>query len=74
MFNVSDVAKPLASTAKVCEAGNRTSVGPEPGKSFVEKISTGDRMGLKMNKGTYDFKAKYTDDGETGNITLDRGA
>jgi len=74
MFNVADVAKPLASAAKVCEAGNRIILDPEPGKSFIENISTGERMGLKVVKGTYVFEVKYSDDGEIGNITLDSGA
>ena len=74
MFNVADVAKPLASAVKVCEAGNRIIMDPEPGKSYVENILTGERMLLKRDKGTFVFEVEYTDDGEMGNITLDSGA
>lgn len=74
MFNVADVAKPLASAAKVCEAGNRIVLEPEPGRSYVENIESGERMLLKKEKGTYVFEVKYLDDGMVGNITLDSGA
>ena len=74
MFNVANVAKPLASAAKVVEAGNRIVMDPEPGKSYVENIITGERMLLKKDKGTYIFEVKYLDDGKMGSITLDSGA
>jgi hypothetical protein len=75
LFNVANVAKPLASAVKVCQAGNRVMLDlSEPGKSFVENISTGERMMLKEDRGTFVFEVKYLDDGQTGHITLDSGA
>jgi hypothetical protein len=74
MFHVANVAKPLASAAKVCEAGNRIVMDPEPGKSYVENVLTGERMLLKKERGTFVFEVEYLDDGETGHITLDSGA
>jgi hypothetical protein len=75
LFNVANVAKPLASAVKVCKAGNRVLLDlSEPGKSYVENIITGERMMLKEDKGTFVFEVKYFDDGQTGHITLDSGA
>jgi hypothetical protein len=74
MFHVADVAKPLASAAKVCEAGNRIVMDPEPGKSYVENVLTGERMLLKKERGTFVFEVEFLDDGGTGHITLDSGA
>jgi hypothetical protein len=74
MFHVADVAKPLASAVKVCEAGNRIVMDPEPGQSYVENVLTGERMMLKKERGTFVFEVEYLDDGETGHITLDSGA
>jgi hypothetical protein len=74
MFHVADVAKPLASAAKVCEAGNRIVMDPEPGKSYVENVLTGERMMLKKERGTFVFEVEFMDDGGMGNITLDSGA
>ena len=58
MLNVADVAKSLASAAKVRQAGNRIILDPETGESFIEKISTGKHMGLKIHKGTYVFEGQ----------------
>jgi hypothetical protein len=74
IFNVADVAKPLASAVKVCQAGNRVVLDPEDGKSYVENISTGERMKLSIEKGTFVFEVQFSDDGEMGKITLDSGA
>jgi hypothetical protein len=75
IFNVADVAKPLASAVKVCEAGNRVVLDlSKPGMSYVENIKSGERMQLTKEKGTFVFEVKFTDDGTTGKITLDSGA
>jgi hypothetical protein len=74
MFNVADVAKPLASVAKVCKAGDVIVLEPEPGRSYVGNLESGERMLLKKEKGTYVFEVKCMDDGMVGNITLDSGA
>jgi hypothetical protein len=75
IFNVADVAKPLAAAVKVCEAGNRVVLDTsEPDLSYVENILTGERMKLTVDRGTFVFEVKYLDDGQEGQITLDSGA
>jgi hypothetical protein len=74
IFNVADVAKPLASAVKVCEAGNRVVLDPEPGQSYVENIASGERMKLTKENGTFVFEVMFSDDGTMGKITLDSGA
>ena len=65
-FNVAKVQKPLASTAKVVEAGNKISMGPE-------NSTMHERIGLKVEKGTFVFDVGFKD-GEADAITLDSGA
>jgi hypothetical protein len=72
-FNVAAVKKPLASAAKVVGAGNRISMGPNPNENFIENASTGEKIGLRVEGGTYVFDVKYQN-GELGTITLDSGA
>ena len=71
-FNVAKVQKPLASAAKVVEAGNRISMGPNP-CSYIENANTGERIGLRLERGTYVFDVEYRG-GEHGTKTLDSGA
>ena len=72
-FNVADVGKPLASAVKVCQAGNRVLLSPEPGESYIENIKSGERMELRVEKGTFVFDVEFSE-GEDGTITLDSGA
>ena len=72
-FNVANFQKPLASAAKVVEAGNKISMGPNPEDNFIEKSTTGERIGLRVEKGTFVFDVEFKD-GEAGTITLDSGA
>ena len=72
-FNVAKVQKPLASAAKVVEAGNKISVGPNPEDNSIGNITTGERIGLRVEKGTFVFDVEFMD-GEAGTITLDSGA
>jgi hypothetical protein len=72
-FNVADVGKPLASAVKVCQAGNRVLLSPEPGGSYIENIKSGERMELRVEKGTFVFDVEFSE-GEDGTITLDSGA
>ena len=71
-FNVAKVQKPLASVAKVVEAGNMISMGPNPEDNFIEN-TTGERIGLKVEKGTFVFDVEFKDC-EAGTITLDSWA
>ena len=72
-LNVAKVQKPLASAAKVVEAGNKISMGPNPEDNFIENSTTGERIGLRVEKGTFVFDVEFKD-GEAGRITLDSGA
>ena len=74
-FNVAKVQKPLASAAKVVEAGNRISMGPNPCDNYIENANTGERMSLRLarGEGTYVFDVEYRG-GEHDTITLDSGA
>ena len=72
-FNVANVQKPLASAAKVTQAGNRISMGPKPEDNFIQNVDTGDKIELRVEKGTYVFDVEFQN-GEVGTITLDSGA
>jgi hypothetical protein len=75
LFNVADVAKPLASAVKVCKAGNKVVLDlSAPGRSYVESHETGERMMLTEERGTFVFEVEFLDDGKAGKITLDSGA
>ena len=63
----------LASAAKVVEAGNRISMGRNPGDNYIEDRNTGERIGLRVEWGTYVFDVEHRR-GEQGTITLDSGA
>ena len=49
----------LASAAKVVEAGNRISMGPNPGDNYIEDGNTGERIGLRVERRTYVFDVEY---------------
>ena len=70
-FLVAKVQRPLASAAKVVVAGSRIVI--EKGCSFIENVATGEKMKLRVERGTYFFDVKYNN-GEEGTITLDSGA
>lgn len=72
-FNVASVKKPLASAAKVVEAGNKISMGPLPEDNYIENLQTGEKLKIRVDKGTYVFDVEYAN-GENGTITLDSGA
>ncbi len=55
---------------KVCEAANRIVMDPDPSRSYVENIRTGERMRLRKGRGTFVFDVEFKD-GEAGTITLD---
>ena len=71
LFNVAGVTKPLASAAKVVEAGNRVVLDPQ--SSYIENIQTREKMALRKDQGVFVFDVKY-EDGGMGVITLDSGA
>ena len=71
LFNVANVAKPLAAAGKVVEAGNKIVLDEEG--SYVENKKTGERMKLRKDRGVYVLDVTY-DNGSSGAITLDSGA
>jgi hypothetical protein len=70
-FHVAPVQRPLASAVKVVQAGNRIMMSSEG--SFIENMKTGERMPLRVERGTFVFDVMYTG-GQSGTITLDSGA
>ena len=74
VFNVVDVAKPLASAVKVTEANNMVVWHPGVGNSYIQSMSTGECVKFRKEKGTFVFDVEFTEAEETGTITLDSGA
>ena len=72
-FCVADVGRPLASAAKVAEAGNVIVMDPRPDSSYIMNIDSGEKMSMRIERGVYVVDVLY-DDGETGAITIDSGA
>jgi hypothetical protein len=70
-FHVAAVQRPLASAVKVVQAGNRVVMSATG--SFIENERSGERMPLRVERGTFVFDVEYTD-GSPGTITLDSGA
>ena len=70
IFNAANVKKPLASAARVVEAGV---LEPSGGRSRIENLKTGEAMELRVEKGVYVFDVMYEDE-EMGVITLGSGA
>jgi hypothetical protein len=70
-FHVARVQRPLASAVKVVEAGNR--IVMSKGEAYIENEGTGDRMPLRIERGTFVFDVEY-EGGKEGTITLDSGA
>ena len=71
VFQVTHARKALASVSKIVRKGNKVIFTPNG--SHIENIATGERMKLRVERGTYVFDVKYHN-GEHGSITLDSGA
>ena len=52
-FQVTDVAKPLASVSRILDKGNRVVFSRGPEGSYIENEATGEWMALKEEKGTF---------------------
>ena len=72
-FNLAGICKPSVSAAEVVAKGNRVVLDPDPEKSCIENIRTGEKMRLRTQKGVFVMDVKYPN-GEEGAITLDSGA
>ena len=70
-FHVAKVQRPLASAVKVVEAGNRIVMAR--GGAYIENEASGDRMPMRIERGTFVFDVQYQG-GKEGTITLDSGA
>jgi len=70
-FNVANVQRPLAAASKVVEKGNR--VVMEPGGGYIQNISTGEKIKLRIDRGVYVFDVRLSD-GAPGVVALDSGA
>ena len=55
-FNVADVQRLLASASKVFAKGDRIVL--EEGGSFIQSVSTGEKIALRVERGVYVFAAK----------------
>jgi hypothetical protein len=70
-LHVAGVQRPLASAAKVAQAGNRVVMSSNG--SFIEHEKTGERIPLRVERGTFVFDVQYQG-GTCGTITLASGA
>jgi hypothetical protein len=68
-FHVAAVQRPLVSAVKVVQVGNRVVMSPSG--SFIENEKTGQRMPLRVDRGTFVFDVTYVGN---GTITLDSWA
>ena len=51
-FHVARVYRPLTSAAKIVQAGNRISLGPDAADNYIENVRTGERMQTHIEWGT----------------------
>ena len=72
-FNAARFQKPLASAAKVVEAGNKISMGPNRDDNYIMNDATGEKIALRIDRETFVFDVGCQD-GEVGTITHDSGA
>jgi hypothetical protein len=70
-FHVASVQRPLASAVRVVQAGNRVIMSQKG--AYIENETSGERMPLRIERGTFVFDVEYGD-GSPGTITLDSGA
>ena len=54
-FHVADTTKPLAAAMAIVKLGNRIVMEDGPGRSYIEKLRTGDRVLLRESGGTFVF-------------------
>ena len=68
---MANVQRPLAAASKVIEAGNRVIM--EPGGGYIQNVTTGEKIKLRVDRGVYVFDVKLAE-GERGVVALDSGA
>ena len=56
----------LAAASKVVEAGRRAVLDPLPGGSYFENTATGEKLGLRKDRGVYAIDARYESGGDGG--------
>jgi hypothetical protein len=67
LLNAASVNRPLASAAKVAEAGNFSVLGASGG--YIENLQTKERMAVRKERDTFLMDVEYAN-GELGVITL----
>ena len=65
-FSVAQVHKPLISAAQIANTGHRIVLEPEGGQSYIEELSTGQRMQLHQEDGVYVQKLWVVDAQQAG--------
>ena len=58
-FLVTDVKKPLAAVSAIVDGGNVVVFGPGPWGSFIQNVTSGERIMMERKKGTYVIKVNY---------------
>ena len=59
-FHVTDTTKPLAAAMAITKMGNRVVLEAGAGKSYIENLTTGDKVILRESGGTYVFDIDCT--------------
>jgi hypothetical protein len=52
-FHATTVKKPLAAVCRITDRGNKVCFGPDPEDNFIMTISTGEKIPIKRERGTY---------------------
>ena len=74
VFHAAEVSKPLLSVKRITECGNRVHFGPSANESYIQNVSTGDKVFLRETpSGSYVLDAILQKTGST-EITIDSGA
>ena len=74
LFHAAEVSKPLLSVKRITECGNLVHFGPTAEDSFIQNVSTGDRVYLRETPtGSYVLDVNLRESGRT-EITIDSGA
>ena len=68
---VTDVKKPLAAVSAIVDEGNVVVFGPGDGGSFIQNISTGEKIAMKRKKGTYVIEVDFDHDGRERSPKMD---
>ena len=65
-FQVTDVKKPLLAVSRLIEHGNVVQFGPRPGDSYIQSVSTGDKLLLERRGNSWVIPGKLAEAGFEG--------